>query len=481
MEFTSIFTDNFSDEIAVVDGNRNWTYRQFADHVLRSASFFKTHGIKKLLLDLPQNFHSYALVIGAYISGTTFCPVNSLLTEARKSYFILQFEPDLIISEDRAFESIPELPVVDIQYIFSSGVLCDKSSFNNFSGTEIAYVIFTSGSTGLPKGVKVTRASLENFLNWSTNEYGVKTGDKWAQYSNLGFDLCICDIFTVIECIGTLVIFRDLSQKLFPGNHIKVQQIKFWQSVPTVLDFLFERNHITHEILGQVKVMTFCGEPLYPHQLKLLFEANKDLIVYNTYGPTEGTIFCTFSKLTIDNYKDYCGKTVSIGNPIPGYKIRLDNIEKSIGEIVILSNYVSAGYLNEINLNKSFSNENYQGELVSTYHTGDFGYYHDGHLYFAQRKDAQIKIMGHRIDLSEIDYYIREFGYKTCVTVYRQKKIISFIKSDSMEEKKLRKYLRVKLPSYYSPNLIINTDTFPYSENLKINIQELSNSILNIF
>lgn len=98
MILESILLQKFNGSIAVIEDEKERTYAEFAEHVYRSATFFRRNNITKLLIDLPQGFHSYAIMWGAYISGVIFCPINNISPDARKEYFILQFEPDLIIS-----------------------------------------------------------------------------------------------------------------------------------------------------------------------------------------------------------------------------------------------------------------------------------------------------------------------------------------------------------------------------------------------
>ena len=478
--FTQIFyTRANHTSLSVIEKERNWTYQEFVRDANFAKTYFLNNNISKILIAIPQGYYAYVLEWGAYLAGITFCPINITNPLERMMYFIDEFKPDIIFIDDNAI-----LQVIDCQRIDPKNLLRDTPDFVDIiqpiQTHEIAYVIFTSGSTGLPKGVMVKRTGLDNFLAWSTQEYPVGEDDIWGQYSNLGFDLSICDIFTAIIKGAALVPIASPSEKLLPGISIKNKRITFWHSVPSVVDVMSKAKHLNYTTLSSLKTITFCGERLFPSQLELLFEANPTLIIYNTYGPTEGTIFCTFVKLDKDNYKAFCANTVSIGHNIKGYDLRLNKIEEGLGEIFIVGENIAKGYLGA-STNESFRTVTIDGKEENAYFTGDYGEIVDNNMYFVCRKDSQIKISGNRIDLSEIDFCLRNYGCDACMTAFHRGKIISFVVKNAFSETEIRDYLSQKLPAYYLPHLIIEKEFFPYNNSGKIDLKILLNSIEYLF
>lgn len=463
--------------IAVIENGQEWTYGAFISHVRHYTSYLKNHGIARLFLDLPQGFHGYALIWASYFSGTTICPIPPEIPFNRKEIILDQFLPDLIITNDA--ELLRRNNAVDVKSIELCGQPSpiDLLQIPRFS--NIVYVIFTSGSTGIPKGVVVNRNSLQNFLNWSCTEYKLKKGDRWAQYSSLGFDLSICDIFTCLSQEATLVSFTTKSQKLFPAKFIKQLDISFWHSVPGVIDLMYQSGQLTESNLHNVRVMSFCGGKLYPHHLEWLFQANPELIIYNNYGPTESTIYCTTQKLTKDNYLKHCSDTVSIGSTIPGYEIYLEADKHADLEVIIISNFISDGYLSTDD-SDLFKSREQNGLAARSYRTGDFVKQINGDTYFLKRKDAQIKVNGHRIDLSEIDYWIRIWQPTIpCTTTFQNGRILSFIQTTERIEDKLLDFLKKKLPFHYLPYRIVCIDKFSYNVNHKVDIEALYAIFIN--
>lgn len=469
-----------SEKCAVIEREKRWNYSEFKCWTAFAMNYFLYNKYKRVMIILPQGFVAYALIWGAYLAKVTFCPVNEKNPPERKVYFAQAFKPDIIISDSpfgdvenifeivsstKFFEGVDEFDMLDIQ--------------NDTVSNNLAYVIFTSGSTGLPKGVMVSREALESFVAYCVATWEVTEKDVFGQYSNLGFDLSIADIFVSIICGATIVPIVSDSEKLMPGKMIKKHKITFWHSVPSVVDLLDRAKDLNESTLSSLKTISFCGEKLFQAQLDKLFQSKRDLIVFNTYGPTETTIFCSLQKITISNYKLFADKTMSIGNAIDGMVLDICDIdENGIGELYISGINVSLGYLNDISLtNTVFFEEVINGNVVRKYKTGDFVYKKDGRIYFYGRKDSQIKKMGHRVDLSEVDYWLREYGCSAVSTVVIGTKIVSFVENKEYQVDSILNYLKTKLPEYYLPQRIVTLDKLPFNLSGKIDNMKMKEEI----
>ena len=129
----------------------------------------------------------------------------------------------------------------------------------------------------------------------------------------------------------------------------------------------------------------------------------------NLYGPTEGTGMCCYFRVDREFAE---GDVIPIGRPFPNREILLLTEEGkradfgSEGEICIRGTAVTLGYYNDPQRTaKAFVqnplNTAYP-ELI--YKTGDIGRYNSrGELVFVSRRDYQIKHMGHRIELGEVE------------------------------------------------------------------------------
>ena len=127
-------------------------------------------------------------------------------------------------------------------------------------------------------------------------------------------------------------------------------------------------------------------------------------------------------------------------------------------------------------MNKAFVQNPLNNEYIDMiYRTGDLGYYHEGELYFAGRKDFQIKYLGHRIELEEIDKAIGNIPKveRVCTIFIEEKsKLIAFYVGD-IESKELHETLKAQLPVFMLPGKFVRLDKMPLSKNGKIDRKEL--------
>lgn len=470
-----------SSHCAVIEGEQTYSYREFANAVYYFRDYFLNNEVRRVMICLPQSFLAYAMIIGAFLSYTTYCPIDTAAPAFRKSYFIETFKPDLIISSKKY--TFPEQFSAQIKLIEDFCFPCcddyrgskdDSEQMHHRLNNTTAYVIFTSGSTGLPKGVAVSRATLSNFVEFALLEYEIDSSDVWGQFSNLCFDLSVFDIFVAFSGGATVVPIATKGAKLLPTKIINKHKITYWHSVPSVME-LIAFDKLPADSLNSLRVMNFAGEPLFAETVSKLFAMNSRMLIYNVFGHTE-TTFVTYQKLTATNYHLYSDSTISIGRPIPNYRVWLQEENGGVGQIVI-SGLIAEGYLNGDDSN-AFRTLESDGRIDRYFVSGDYAYYKDDNLYFFGRVDSQIKHKGNRIDLNEIDNAFRLLGYNS-VTIYHKNKILSFVISVDGIHPQLINQLATILPDYSIPNHIYYVDQFPYNASNKIDKSVLLNYIDN--
>ena len=456
----------------IIQGDRKISYNEFITIVTTIAFFLKTNNYNKVVINMPQGIDSYAAVVAVLLVGGYYCPLNLASPEERKIYIIKEFAPDIIITQEDLL--LPTSKLDNHNQILFSDILKSNptdrncNDFFNHHPNELAYIIYTSGSTGNPKGVIIKREALNKFLEWSLNAYGCSLTDKWAQYSYLSFDLSIVDIFTAL-CSGcTLIPLSEVGQKMRPANTISKHSLTVWHSVPGAVEFMMANEKSLPADLSSVRLMSFCGEPLYEYHLDYLFSKNPDMTIFNTYGPTEGTLFCTWVILTKDNYKNFCDSNVSIGTAIPHWHLLLEAFEEEedIKEIILYGDYLGKGYLN---LNsEAFSPMEINGKIENTFKTGDLVKIVNSNLYFVGRKDNQIKLRGNRIELDEIDNWIMKHTGRKSVSLVYTDAIHSFIESDHIDQIGLMNFLDQHIEKYKIPAYFHAISSIPRNSNQKV-------------
>lgn len=346
------------------------------------------------------------------------------------------------------------------------------------------YAIFTSGSTGIPKGVLVSHRSVIDFMEEFVEIFEITDKDVIGNQAPFDFDVSVKDIYSTLKTGATMQI---IPKKLF--------------SFPTkLLDYLDEREITTliwavsalcivttlkgleYKVPQKVNKIIFSGEVMPIKHLNEWKKYLPDALYANVYGPTEITCNCTYY---IVDREFQPGESLPIGQPFPNEKVFLLDEENQLvreagkkGEICVSGTALSLGYYrNPEQTEKVFVqnplNEKY---LEPIYRTGDLAYYgHDGYLYFASRKDFQIKHMGHRIELGEIELAMElAEGIRRACCAYdeSENKIVAFYEGEA-EKQQIVRALGKKLPAYMIPNVWVKLDRLPITKNGKIDRKKM--------
>ena len=455
---------------AVIDRSGTHTYTDLCRYCNTIVDFLQKNGVEKLAICLDQSYEAYAWILSAYLAEAEYLPLCPDHPMERKRYCINIYKPDLIVG------NVQENEFADISFAtpdLSCVVLKDIPK-QKHSGNPNIYTLFTSGSTGTPKAVTVSRHTLENFIDFGTNEYHVGKNDVCSQYSALTFDLSVFDIFIALSNGACLVSFQTKISKLMPLQLIKTHKITYWHSVPNVIR-LFEKTVRGAEDLESVRVFNFAGETLYSSEVEILFSLNRSCLIYNVFGHTE-TTFCMYQRISLDDYTQFSdGTSVSIGRTIPGYSYAIRNFDSSsnMGELIIIGDEIAEGYLGG-DERCAFNTVIIGDKKMRYFVSGDYVYLKNGSLFFAGRCDDLCKVRGYRIDTKEIDNVLLALGVSVC-TVCKNGTLHTFVIGERTDvaEQKLYAYLQEKLPDYYIPDEIIFIKEFPLNNSGKINKKAL--------
>ncbi len=339
------------------------------------------------------------------------------------------------------------------------------------------YGIFTSGSTGKPKGVVVCHRSVIDFIDVFTETFAITSEDVIGNQAPWDFDVSVKDIYLTICCGTTMQIipkaYFSMPSKLIDFLCDREVTTLIW--AVSALCILLTLKAFDYRVPAKLKKIMFSGEIMPMKQLHVWQSVLPQAMYVNLYGPTEITCNCTYH---IVNEQDKEKAVLPIGKPFKNERILLLDDQNHLisnpmekGEICVSGTAVALGYYkNPEQTGKAFVqnplNENWQ-EII--YRTGDIGYIgEDGLLYFSGRRDFQIKHMGHRIELSDIECALTAIdGVERCCCLYEEEKILAFYEG-TMEQKLLVKELKKKLPAFMVPNHFISLEQFPLTKNGKI-------------
>lgn len=357
----------------------------------------------------------------------------------------------------------------------------------NILDIDPLYVIFTSGSTGTPKGVVTNHQAVVDYLSTFVKTFDIKEDEVFGNQAPLDYIAGIRDIYIpmIVGC-KTVFIPKNLfsiPKALFEClNENKITTI-CWVSAALSLCCQF---NIFSEIKPMyVKKVFFTGSVFDVKHLNMWKSELKDAMFVNHYGPTEITASCTY--FVVDNSVEY-QKSVPIGKAFANRKVFVLNEKNEVakvnevGEICVSGKCLALGYYKNPEVtNKNFI-QNPQNDIYPEriYLTGDLGYLgEDGNLVFVGRKDNQIKHMGHRVELGEIEENVlkNDKVAEACCVYNTKKSVITLYYSGSATSAEICKGLRENLPSFMIPRKLICLDSLPKLFNGKIDRQTLKKQV----
>ena len=343
----------------------------------------------------------------------------------------------------------------------------------------IIYIIFTSGSTGEPKGVQITQNSILDFNKWLDTDFKFSNDSVFMNQAPFSFDLSVYELIGFLSFGGTIV----LNSRELLENHIefferlKKYSCNTWVSTPSFISKYLLSSEFTSNDIKSLQTFLFCGEVLPATTAKRILNSFPSSKVLNTYGPTEATVAITLIDITPAVIEKY-SKSLPVGYVKENTVINLlDKDSENVGEIEIVGDNVSIGYLKNEELNAQKFQAKYEKK---SFRTGDFGYFEDDMLFFANRKDELIKLHGFRIELGEIDKeFTNNKNINESITIPLKRgtevvKLITFIITNTqIDIEELKKEISQILPYYMIPSDIIVLDKFPYNTNHKIDKNQL--------
>ncbi|MCW2931938.1 MAG: hypothetical protein JWM19_2900 [Actinomycetia bacterium] len=275
-----------------------------------------------------------------------------------------------------------------------------------------AYIAHTSGSTGRPKGVPQTHAALAQFGSWFAAEFGLAPGVRVAQWVAPDHDPALCETFATLVA-GAVLCPVPEPVRAHPGRllaWLAAERIDVVQTVPSFAQQLLAESTSRSRVPLALRWLLLMGEAVPESLVRGLQAAAPGMALANIYGPTE-TVAATWYQIPPGHQG-----AIPIGRPIPGRDVLvLDEADREcppgvVGEMVIRSPYVTPGYLGYKPGDPAFRAVPGRGP-GPWYRTGDLGLCRDdGLLEFHGRRDQQVKIQGHRLELAEVESLLLEHG-----------------------------------------------------------------------
>lgn len=268
--------------------------------------------------------------------------------------------------------------------------------------SDAAYILFTSGSTGSPKGIVVEHGALATSSRAHGEKWGIGPSTRVFNFAAFTFDVSVADVFTTLSRGATVCMSSEAERMEDLAGAITKYRANWLFLTPSVAKIL------NPESVPTLRRLVVGGEAASKSILEM-WSGKLDLVV--CYGPAETSIYCCGSEPTLPT-----DDPMNIGRPIgcrmwivdPGEPRILVTVG-SVGEIAVEGRIVSRRYLEEADNSKgSFLDAPdwcLDGDRM--YRTGDLGRLNwDGTITILGRKDTQVKIRGQRVELGEIEHQL---------------------------------------------------------------------------
>jgi amino acid adenylation domain-containing protein len=482
--------DGFPNRPAFCINEEYFSYTQFGQCISKIRTQLKKTDYRNLKVGLVINddLETYASIIALWLEGDSYVPLHPNWPLERCLDICEQVELDLILdsSETSRYENICMLNTAQLEYT----VDCLEPK-EGVSDEDLAYILFTSGSTGKPKGVMMTRRNVAAFMEsfWQT---GIKITeeDRCLQCFDLSFDVSVQGYLVPLSkgaCCYT-VPYGQIKD-IYAGGLIEDHQLTFGAMAPSMLRYL--KPYFDEIDANSLKTCILTAEACPLNLMKDWFNCATNTEIYDFYGPTECTVYCTYYKLNKGGENKTLNGIISIGRPLANcIGLVLDENGNECktgekGELCIAGEQVTKGYWKNEKMNaNSFFYKEINGESLRFYHTGDLCYMDiDGDIMYSGRLDHQAKIQGFRVEMGEIEWHAREFlGDKNVVCMAFDNKeglteIAMFIESEEFDPNEMIAYMRAKMPSYMIPTRLYYVPVFPLNANDKTDKVKLKTMI----
>lgn len=491
LDYLEATAQRVPERVAFYDDQESLTYAALLDKAQRIGTCLAEAAAPRtpvaLLLD-SRSIRNIPAIFGTLYAGCAYAPFDIAMPAERLKLLLELLQPSAVLADARGVKALE-----------ACGFLCPVVSYERAAGGEISgaaltrirrearendpmSILYTSGSTGLPKGSVQSQSSYIHWMEATIAIYSLTEDAVFANQSPFFYANSILDIFPPVA-LGARVYLLPAGVLTFPKRLISCMnehQITDLCMTPSSFVAAVNAGVLIPGCVPALKRGYMSGESMPWLPLKAWMDATPNADWWHFYGSTE-MFSVAVGKVEGEHQ---AGDRLPVGKPFPHVHILFvdENGDEAPagepGEMLVSSPWVAGGYHRDANRTQSawVTDPLNRGGQERFYRCGDVGYLQpDGQLMVLGRRDNQIKHMGYRMELGEVEAALRALpGWaEGCVLFDQQQDKIWCFYTGPLDERTIRSGLKESLPRYMLPDHYVHLDGMPHTANMKIDRQRL--------
>ena len=484
----------YSSSTALVEGDRQVTYRELGESVARMTMVLRDLGVTKgsRVAAFAQNSVQFTeLWLAVPMLGAVFAPLNTRLTSHELRPILDEFEPVLLLTDgdvEEARELVKPGTVVqrvgdELAALAAAAEPSEPSS--TVSEDDVMSVVYTGGTTGRSKGVMLTHRNRISDALSMVVAARLTSDDVWLNCSPVFHTSGTFCLLPVFWAGGTVVIEKKFDATTY-ADRVHAESATIGFMVPKMIQDVIELVEPHDPRLATLRLVGHGGAPITESLLQAAVEGLPGVELVALYGASELAPMATLFQHQELHFGG--GRFASCGRPMLGVEVRVvdDNGNpvppRQVGEVIVRGPNVMKGY---------FRRPEATAEAIvdGWYHTGDLGYLDEmGYLYIADRKKDMIISGGENIYSLEVETVIAEFPGVVEVAVFGrpdeewgEKVCATIVALEELDLAALRAHCRERLAGYKQPRDIQVVETpLPRTPAGKVSKRDLRDAFVSV-